>query len=93
MGTNALKTCSPVVFLASFFCGFSIGRSKAFQLADDKPFNWPTQKAKEAVDGPLPKTPMGAHCTKPYGCPFMDFCWFNSLLFYSLQHSSQFFSP
>ena len=35
------------------------------------------EKAKEAVDGPLPKTPVGAHCTKPYGCPFMEFCWPN----------------
>ncbi len=34
-------------------------------------------KATEAVDGPLPKTPVGAHCTKPYGCPFMEFCWPN----------------
>jgi hypothetical protein len=25
--------------------------------------------------GPLPEVPTGAHCTKPYRCPFMERCW------------------
>jgi hypothetical protein len=33
------------------------------------------EKAKVAVAGPLPEVPVGGHCTKPYACPFMEFCW------------------
>jgi hypothetical protein len=33
------------------------------------------ERAREAVDGPMPNVPVGQHCTSPYECPFMDFCW------------------
>jgi hypothetical protein len=33
------------------------------------------EQAREAVDGPLPQVPVGAHCTKPYECPFRLACW------------------
>jgi hypothetical protein len=33
------------------------------------------EAAKEAVEGPMPDIPVGAHCTKPYACPFMGYCW------------------
>jgi hypothetical protein len=33
------------------------------------------EKAKEAVNGPMPDVPVGAHCKKPYDCPFMGYCW------------------
>lgn len=31
--------------------------------------------AKEVVNGPLPDTPVGQHCYKPYVCPFIAHCW------------------
>lgn len=33
------------------------------------------EEAKAAMSGPMPDVPVGAHCRKPYECPFMDFCW------------------
>jgi hypothetical protein len=27
------------------------------------------------LQGPLPETPIGPHCTQPYECPFMGRCW------------------
>jgi hypothetical protein len=33
------------------------------------------EKAREAVEGPMPNVPVGQHCTSPYECPFLDFCW------------------
>lgn len=32
-------------------------------------------RAREAVSGPMPNVPVGAQCTKPYECAFMNFCW------------------
>lgn len=34
-------------------------------------------RARDAVSGPMPDVPVGMHCTSPYECPFMDFCWPN----------------
>lgn len=31
--------------------------------------------ARDAVAGPMPKTDVGAHCTSPYECQFMNYCW------------------
>jgi hypothetical protein len=31
--------------------------------------------ARDAVTGPRPDVPVGAHCSSPYDCPFMEFCW------------------
>jgi hypothetical protein len=36
--------------------------------------NW-VERASDAVAGPLPQVPVGAHCTKPYECPFLQACW------------------
>ncbi len=33
------------------------------------------ERAREAVAGPLPEVPVGQHCTSPYACPFIDYCW------------------
>ena len=33
------------------------------------------ERAREAVDGPMPDVPVGQHCTSPYECPFLKFCW------------------
>lgn len=33
------------------------------------------ERAREAASGPMPDVPVGAHCTTPYECPFMGFCW------------------
>jgi hypothetical protein len=32
-------------------------------------------KAREAVTGPLPNVPVGAHCNNPYECQFINYCW------------------
>jgi hypothetical protein len=32
-------------------------------------------KAKQAVAGSMPEVAVGQHCTQPYACPFMGFCW------------------
>ena len=33
------------------------------------------EQANEAVAGPMPDVPVGQHCTRPYECPFIDYCW------------------
>lgn len=33
------------------------------------------EQAREAISGPVPQVPVGAHCTKPYECPFLQACW------------------
>jgi len=33
------------------------------------------ERARDAVSGPPPQVPVGAHCTKPYECPFLQVCW------------------
>jgi len=33
------------------------------------------EQARKAISGPLPRVPVGAHCTKPYECPFLQACW------------------
>lgn len=33
------------------------------------------ERAREAVAGMLPDVPPGQHCTSPYECPFLDYCW------------------
>ncbi len=33
------------------------------------------EQAVEAVEGPTPAVPVGQHCTSPYECPFIDYCW------------------
>ena len=35
------------------------------------------EHARAAVSGPMPDVPVGAHCRKPYDCPFMNHCWPN----------------
>jgi len=35
------------------------------------------ERAREAVEGPMPDVAVGQHCTKPYECPFMKYCWPN----------------
>ena len=32
-------------------------------------------RAREAVTGPRPDVNVGAHCSSPYDCQFMEFCW------------------
>jgi hypothetical protein len=32
-------------------------------------------KAREAAEGPMPDVPVGQHCTSPYECPFINYCW------------------
>ena len=32
-------------------------------------------KAREALSGPIPIIDVGAHCTKPYECQFISYCW------------------
>jgi len=32
-------------------------------------------RARDAVTGPRPDINVGAHCSSPYDCPFMAFCW------------------
>lgn len=32
-------------------------------------------QARQAVAGPMPEVPVGQHCTSPYECPFIAFCW------------------
>lgn len=44
-----------------------------FKLLPSVPL-W-VERAREAVSGPLPDVPVGAHCTSPYECPFMGYCW------------------
>jgi hypothetical protein len=33
------------------------------------------ENARQAVAGPMPDVPVGQHCTSPYECPFIDYCW------------------
>jgi hypothetical protein len=33
------------------------------------------EQASEAVAGPIPDIPVGQHCSSPYECPFIDYCW------------------
>jgi len=33
------------------------------------------ERARAAAGGPLPKVPVGQHCTSPYECPFLHVCW------------------
>lgn len=33
------------------------------------------KRAREAVMEPMPDVPVGQHCTSPYECPFLGFCW------------------
>lgn len=46
---------------------------QVFELLPAVPL-W-VERAREAVQGPIPAVPVGQHCTSPYECPFMDFCW------------------
>ena len=32
-------------------------------------------KARDAVMGPMPLVNVGSHCTQPYECPFLSYCW------------------
>jgi len=48
---------------------------KVFDLQISVPV-W-VERAREAVSGPMPDVPVGQHCTSPYECPFMDYCWPN----------------
>jgi len=32
-------------------------------------------EARQAVSGPLPNIAVGAHCTRPYECQFVNHCW------------------
>jgi hypothetical protein len=44
-----------------------------FKLLPSVPI-W-VEQARESVAGPMPDVPVGQHCTQPYACPFMDYCW------------------
>jgi len=46
---------------------------QVFNLLNTVPI-W-VERAQEAVAGPMPDVPVGQHCTSPYECPFMEFCW------------------
>jgi hypothetical protein len=48
---------------------------KVFELLHSVPI-W-VERASEAVSGPMPEIPVGQHCTSPYECPFLDYCWPN----------------
>ncbi|MBT8054058.1 MAG: DUF2779 domain-containing protein [Xanthomonadales bacterium] len=32
-------------------------------------------RAREAAEGPMPQVAVGQHCTSPYQCPFIAYCW------------------
>ena len=49
---------------------------QVFELLPSVPF-W-VEAAREAVGGPMPDVPVGQHCTSPYECPFIDYCWPNN---------------
>jgi len=46
---------------------------QAFDLQSSVPV-W-VDNARAAAAGPLPEVAVGAHCTKPYECPFLHVCW------------------
>jgi hypothetical protein len=46
---------------------------EVFDLLPSVPI-W-VERAREAVAGPMPDVPVGQHCTQPYECPFIDYCW------------------
>jgi len=46
---------------------------QVFELLPSVPI-W-VEQARTAVAGPMPDTPVGQHCTSPYECPFLNFCW------------------
>jgi len=46
---------------------------QVFDLLPSVPL-W-VEKAREAVSGPQPEVAVGAHCNKPYACPFQHVCW------------------
>lgn len=46
---------------------------QVFDLLPSVPL-W-VERARDATSGPMPDTPVGAHCTSPYECPFIEFCW------------------
>ena len=48
---------------------------QVFELLPSVPI-W-VERAREAVAGPVPHVPVGQHCTSPYECPFLDYCWPN----------------
>ena len=48
---------------------------QVFELLHSVPI-W-VERAREAVSGPMPEIPVGQHCTSPYECPFLDYCWPN----------------
>ena len=33
------------------------------------------ESAQVAVEGPMPRVPVGQHCFSPYECPFISYCW------------------
>jgi len=49
--------------------------AEVFELLPSVPI-W-VERAREAVAGPMPDVPVGQHCTSPYECPFLDYCWPN----------------
>lgn len=48
---------------------------QVFELMPTVPV-W-VEQASEAAAGPMPDIPVGQHCTSPYECPFIDYCWPN----------------
>ena len=46
---------------------------QVFELLPAVPI-W-VERAREAVSGPMPEVPVGQHCTSPYECPFLHYCW------------------
>ena len=46
---------------------------QVFELLPSVPI-W-VEQARAAVAGPMPDVPVGQHCTSPYECPFLNFCW------------------
>ena len=46
---------------------------EVFDLLPSVPI-W-VEQARVAVEGEMPDVPVGAHCTSPNECPFLEFCW------------------
>ncbi len=46
---------------------------QVFKLLPSVPI-W-VEQARAAAAGPMPDVPVGQHCTSPYACPFLEYCW------------------
>jgi hypothetical protein len=46
---------------------------QVFDLLSSVPV-W-VERARNAAGGAIPNVPVGQHCTSPYECPFLEYCW------------------